>query len=66
MFLHVDIPTPKACVDCRFHTVDTDGRYGKWIMRCLVKQDVKMEVKDGLKTRNPLCPGIIKEEKTEE
>ena len=63
MHIEMDIPTPKACVDCPFHTIDTNGRYGKWIMKCLIDSTIKMEVREGLMERYAGCPGLEKENK---
>ena len=62
MNLNFDIPTPETCVDCPFHFVATDGRYGPWILQCLVDKSIKISPKDGTKMRNPNCPGTLEDE----
>lgn len=57
MKLSFEIPTPNSCVECRFHELKTDGRYGKWLFRCLIDEDLKINPKDGLKQRHSNCPG---------
>jgi len=52
-----EMPTPDSCVECRFQTLKTDGRYGKWVFRCLIDEDIKIEAREGLKKRHPDCPG---------
>ena len=62
MKIVVDIPTPKACVDCKFHTVETDGRSGPWVMKCLIDNSIKAPVGEGVNRRNDKCPGIMEED----
>lgn len=62
MKIVLDMPTPKACVDCRFHTVETDGRSGPWVMRCLIDRDIKVHVSEGVDKRNNKCPGNLESE----
>lgn len=66
MYIDTEIPTPDSCVDCKFHLIETDGRYGKWIMRCMILNTIKMDVNEGLKARSPDCPGVVVNEEKKE
>lgn len=57
MKIEIDIPTPNCCIDCKFHTVTSRQRYGGWVVGCMLRDDILMEVRDALKTRAPECPG---------
>lgn len=56
-----DIPTPQACVNCPFHTVETDKITGKWTMRCMIDKKIPIVMKDGLEKRSKGCPGIVED-----
>ena len=56
-----DIQTPSACVNCPFHTVETDKITGKWVMRCMINKKIPIEMKGGLEKRSDQCPGIVEE-----
>lgn len=62
MKIEFEMPTPNACIECQFHTLVTDGRYGPWVLKCLLNSDIKTAVKEGLKKRNDNCPGRIENE----
>ena len=64
MKLNFELPTPNACVDCRFHYVSSAERYGGWSMQCLIDQSIRMTVSEGVRRRNEKCPGIV--EKSED
>lgn len=51
--------TPNSCVECRFHTLKTDGRYGPYVFKCLISPDIKIAPRDGLKQRHQNCPGKL-------
>ena len=57
MKLSFEIQTPNSCVECRFHELKTDGRYGKWIFRCLLDENLIIQPRDGVDHRDPKCPG---------
>ena len=61
MTLNFELPTPANCSECRFGTVVSKKGYGGWAYRCLVKGDLYMPVREGLKKRNDACPGRIEE-----
>ena len=56
-----EIETPASCVECRFHELKTDGRYGRWVFLCLIDSGIKINPKDGLHRRVENCPGIVEE-----
>ena len=53
------LPSPEACIDCRFHTIDKKDRYEGWISRCLINRDIQIDVKEALQGRAKNCPGIM-------
>lgn len=65
MKLEFETPTPPSCVECKFHTLVTDGRYGPWVFKCLIDDNIKIVPREGVKVRNADCPGVISEEECE-
>ena len=57
MRFEFEIETPPSCIECKFHELKTDGRYGKWILRCLIDDGIKISPRDGTRSRDENCPG---------
>lgn len=61
MKLNFELPTPNACVDCKFHYITSSERYGKWTMACLIDSKIQIPVAEGVKQRNEKCPGVLED-----